>query len=46
MAQRAQEASRQADEDYLAKKHALDAAFEAHREAWLAEITSAILSQK
>ncbi len=45
MARRAQEAGRAADEDYLVKKHGLDAAFEANREAWLAQITAAILDE-
>ena len=44
MADLAKDAGQKADEDYLAKKHALDAAFEQHREAWLAEITKAILA--
>lgn len=45
MEQSARQASQSADEDYLEKKRALDAAFEAHREAWLSEITSAILNR-
>ena len=44
MAALAKDAGQKTDEDYLAKKHALDAAFEQHREAWLAEITKAILA--
>lgn len=45
MARRARQAGEAADADYLAKKHALDAAFEEHREAWLRQITDAVLAE-
>ena len=41
-ARREAEAAEAADRDYLRCKRALDAAFEEHRKAWLAEITGAL----
>lgn len=45
LAQRAEAESQKADEAYLAAKRGLDEAFEAHRQAWLDEVTKNMLAE-
>lgn len=45
LAQREQAENQKADEAYLAAKRGLDEAFEAHREAWLDEVTKNMLAE-